>query len=328
MTATLFVHIVGTEKVLEHSKRSRLVMIFEKLSALIAEQFNVDPDTITMDTSFEDDLNADSVDIVDLSMALEEEFGIKIFYKNRRQLVPTPEGEVLIKYARRAYALSENLRQALSDVRSQVKSLTLAITPTAQNNIVPHLFAKYCNEHPNVHINIITDNINNIYSKLKMYEADLAIIEGNITAPHFTSILLDTDSLCAAVSVNHPLAKKQSVSLSELRNENFILRSSSAGTRSLFESHLISQNLSIHDFNVIMEIDSVVVIKELVASNMGVTIISKNACRSEVQKKKLVTLPIENMTMVREINMVYYREFRHPEILRDIQAIYTSTLES
>ncbi len=52
-------------------------MIFEKLSALIAEQFNVEADSITMDTSFSDDLNADSVDIVDLSMALEEEFGIE-----------------------------------------------------------------------------------------------------------------------------------------------------------------------------------------------------------------------------------------------------------
>lgn len=52
-------------------------MIFEKLSALIAEQFNVDADSITMETSFEDDLNADSVDIVDLSMAMEEEFGIE-----------------------------------------------------------------------------------------------------------------------------------------------------------------------------------------------------------------------------------------------------------
>ena len=51
-------------------------MIFEKLCALIAEQFNVDADTITMETSFADDLNADSVDIVDLSMAMEEEFGI------------------------------------------------------------------------------------------------------------------------------------------------------------------------------------------------------------------------------------------------------------
>ena len=52
-------------------------MIFEKLAALVAEQFNVDADSITMDTSFTDDLNADSVDIVDLSMALEEEFGIE-----------------------------------------------------------------------------------------------------------------------------------------------------------------------------------------------------------------------------------------------------------
>ena len=51
-------------------------MIFEKLCALIAEQFNVDADTITMETSFADDLNADSVDLVDLSMAMEEEFGI------------------------------------------------------------------------------------------------------------------------------------------------------------------------------------------------------------------------------------------------------------
>ena len=51
-------------------------MIFEKLCALIAEQLNVDADTITMETCFADDLNADSVDIVDLSMAMEEEFGI------------------------------------------------------------------------------------------------------------------------------------------------------------------------------------------------------------------------------------------------------------
>ena len=52
-------------------------MIFEKLVGLIAEQFNVEADSITMETAFQDDLNADSVDIVDLSMAMEEEFGIE-----------------------------------------------------------------------------------------------------------------------------------------------------------------------------------------------------------------------------------------------------------
>lgn len=52
-------------------------MIFEKLVEILAEQFSVDVDSITMDTSFEDDLGADSLDIVELSMGLEEEFGIE-----------------------------------------------------------------------------------------------------------------------------------------------------------------------------------------------------------------------------------------------------------
>ena len=51
-------------------------MIFEKIAALLAEQFGVEADTITMDTSFED-LGADSGDIVELSMALEEEFDLE-----------------------------------------------------------------------------------------------------------------------------------------------------------------------------------------------------------------------------------------------------------
>ena len=51
-------------------------MIFEKMAALLAEQFGVEADSITMDTSFED-LGADSLDIVELTMAVEEEFGLE-----------------------------------------------------------------------------------------------------------------------------------------------------------------------------------------------------------------------------------------------------------
>ena len=51
-------------------------MIFEKLAALLSEQFGVDVDSITMDTSFED-LGADSLDIVEMTMAVEEEFGLE-----------------------------------------------------------------------------------------------------------------------------------------------------------------------------------------------------------------------------------------------------------
>ena len=51
-------------------------MIFEKLAALLSEQFGVDVDSITMDTSCED-RGADSLDIVEMTMAVEEEFGLE-----------------------------------------------------------------------------------------------------------------------------------------------------------------------------------------------------------------------------------------------------------
>ena len=51
-------------------------MILEKLQSLIADQLGGDGNTITMDTNFEEDLGVDSLDIVELSMALEEEFDI------------------------------------------------------------------------------------------------------------------------------------------------------------------------------------------------------------------------------------------------------------
>ncbi|MGM9619101.1 MAG: acyl carrier protein [Oscillospiraceae bacterium] len=50
--------------------------ILKTLQTMIAEQFAVEAETVTMETSFEDDLGADSVDLVELVMALEEEFDV------------------------------------------------------------------------------------------------------------------------------------------------------------------------------------------------------------------------------------------------------------
>lgn len=50
--------------------------IFKTIQDLIAEQFAIDADEISMDSSFVDDLGADSVDLVELVMAMEEEFDI------------------------------------------------------------------------------------------------------------------------------------------------------------------------------------------------------------------------------------------------------------
>ncbi|MCX8131932.1 MAG: acyl carrier protein [Clostridia bacterium] len=53
-------------------------MVFEKVKKIIVEQLGVEEDDIAMESSFIDDLGADSLDIVELIMALEEEFDLEI----------------------------------------------------------------------------------------------------------------------------------------------------------------------------------------------------------------------------------------------------------
>lgn len=53
-------------------------MVFEKLKAILAEQFGEDEDNITLDTNLADDLGADSLDMADVLMAIEDEFEIEV----------------------------------------------------------------------------------------------------------------------------------------------------------------------------------------------------------------------------------------------------------
>ncbi len=74
-------------------------MEFEKLKKVIAEVLNVDPDEITMETTFMDDLGADSLDVFQIVMGIEEEFDIEIPAEKAEKITTVEEAVELIKGA-------------------------------------------------------------------------------------------------------------------------------------------------------------------------------------------------------------------------------------
>ena len=253
---------------------------------------------------------------------LEKELGVTIFVRGEGNLKLTSECEIVIKYAKRIVSLYQNLQQSLKDERRHARKITVGITHTSESNIMVEVLAKYSSFSEGTRITIISDAINNLYMKLKTYEIDLAIVEGRITDPNFNSVMLDTDSLILAVSNKNPLSKKSMVTLNELKKENLILRLPDSGTRNLFISHLESNNVSLDEFNVILEVDNVATIKDLVRRDFGVSILARSACANELKKGKMAGLPIENLSMTREINMVYHKDFEHTDLLQNIMRIY------
>ena len=74
-------------------------MEFEKLKNIIAEVLNVDADQITMDTTFVDDLGADSLDVFQIIMGIEDEFDIEIPSEEAEKIVTVGDAVEQIKNA-------------------------------------------------------------------------------------------------------------------------------------------------------------------------------------------------------------------------------------
>ena len=74
-------------------------MEFEQLQEIIAEVLNVDPEEITMDTTFVDDLGADSLDVFQIIMGIQEEFDIEISNEDAEKIVTVGDAVEQIKNA-------------------------------------------------------------------------------------------------------------------------------------------------------------------------------------------------------------------------------------
>lgn len=76
-----------------------IIMEFEKIQKIISEVLNVDKDDITMSTTFVDDLGADSLDIFQIIMGIEEEFDIEIANEEAENIVTVADAVEQIKEA-------------------------------------------------------------------------------------------------------------------------------------------------------------------------------------------------------------------------------------
>lgn len=253
---------------------------------------------------------------------LEEELGVKLFIRNHNQLRLTANGEIVDKYARRLLAISNNLIQSLKDENENVSSLTVGITHSVESSQIVEALAEYSNQSKGLTIKVVTDTVENLHKMIRNFELDFLIINGKLKDSKLNYMTMDTDCLVLAVSPTHRLAAQNTVTLEELKKEKLILRLPTSNTISLFDQALNQNNLSVSDFDVVLEMDNIATIKDLIRQNFGVSVLSKSACMDEIRKGKLIGLPIENLSLIRDINIIYPKDYENLQTIQDIVELY------
>ena len=255
--------------------------------------------------------------------AVEEELGFKIFERGTSGIHLTEKGAIVIKYISQMNSIAESLKQALASDKLSATALRVGITHTVESSLVVDAIAKYLNKStPGVSIRITSGTSKSLYKQLKNGEIDFIIMEGSYNDPDLNNVMLGTDSLVLVTSPSNHLASKNTVTLDEMKEENLIMRLPDSNTMKTFASALKERSKSLSDFNIILEIDNIATIKDLIRRDFGVSILAKSVCLDEVRKGKLAILNIENISMVREMNLVYPKDFEHGETIDGIVRCY------
>ena len=255
---------------------------------------------------------------------LEAEYGVKLFEHSHNRIRLTPKGEEMVKYARRIQAMYTRLEQAMRSDREELHSLTIGITHTAESSAIIEALAVYVRQFDDLTLKIITSTSDKLYGMLKNYELDFAFAEGRFDDDSLRCLMLDTDRLVLVVPPDHALAQSVTVTINQLKKERLILRLPNSNTRNLFSASLESQNLSMADFNVIMEIDSIATIKDLIRRGFGVSVLARSACLEELRKGELAALTVEGLSMMRQIQLVCRRDYEYSDLLDGIAKQYNA----
>lgn len=263
--------------------------------------------------------------------ALEDEYDIKIIKRIGNDLLITPEGQILIKYAEKIKSDYLTAAQEVKAFKSKISTVKVGITSGIESNFISSVLAKLSFIHrqngENFNLSIIYDTSSSLVKMLKQGYISLVITDNEINEIGVKQLHLDSDNLVLVTNKNSDIAHCNKISLNELKKRNLIVRLPNSSTQILFDAILRTCNLSIKDFNILLELNSISAIKNLVKNGIADAILANNACIPEVKSGDLITIQLDTVMPSHNTNIYYRSDFTHEGIIEEIRDIYNRAKE-
>jgi len=239
---------------------------------------------------------------------LEEYYGTDLIKKQGRTIDLTEAGEVLFKYAKELDVLYRSLETDVRNCFENKKIYNVGATMTIGGYVLPYILGEYKEAYKNIDILLQVNNTEEIIDKLLNRYIHFALVEGPFDKKRFNYRKFKDDELVLAVSEKHEFCKRDSVRLEEVISGRLILREKGSGTRKVFENKLIELGYDLENMKTYMELGDISAIKSLVESNLGYTIISREAIKREVKLGVIKIVPIAGISILREFNFIHLDE--------------------
>jgi DNA-binding transcriptional LysR family regulator len=257
-------------------------------------------------------------------LLLEAELNEPLFWRIKRKVKITPAGEALLQLSLRVFDDIRETTERLSETQQRLTgTIRLVGGMTVSIYVFPTLLKEFQRLHPDVDVKVMTGPADRLVRRLRAGTVDLGLLTLPVNEPDLVTRPVMREELLLVTYPGHPLSQKKKIESQDLNKLPFILYESGSNTRRVIDEFFVREQVQPR---IVMETENVEILKALVRSEMGITIIPYQAVAREVRSRQLFCARISGAHLVRHTGWVYLRSSKVPRMMEEMFKAYQRIL--
>lgn len=237
---------------------------------------------------------------------LEDELGVLLFERNRKEINLTAIGELVVEQATKVIEEAERVKEIAKHGRNQLAGpLKFGVIYSVGPYLLPELIPILRLAAPEMPL-LIEENLTaNLENQLKNAVVDVAVVALPFNIPGIKTMPLYEEAFAVVVPVTHEWAERKSIAAEELDEQKVLLLSSGH----CFSNQVIQSCPTLTRKGEILQGNSLETIRNMVASNLGITVLPVSATGEKYQNQLLKVIPFDEPRPTRQIALAWRKSF-------------------
>ncbi|WP_373893410.1 LysR family transcriptional regulator [Virgibacillus natechei] len=251
--------------------------------------------------------------------SLEKEFGVRLLERNNKFVQQNKAGEIVYQYAKGILRNYDQMKVLVSDLKNEPGGeLKIGASYTIGEYLLPQILAQLQRDYPSILPAVTIGNTEDIGQKLVNHEIDIGLIEGNFSHRQLAVEPFAVDDMYVIAGENHSLTKKGTIIAADLERNTWIIREEGSGTRKMLEDFFNKHKINPER---VLTFGSTQVIKEGVASGLGISLLSELTLKKELELGLIQRLGIEGTPMQRNFSIIKSHQEFHPKAMHVFEQV-------
>ena len=246
---------------------------------------------------------------------LEDELGVLLFERNRNDVTMTAVGELVIEQATRAIEEANRVKEIAKQGNDQLSGiLKLGVIYSVGPYLLPEIIPILRKTAPEMPL-IVEENLtSNLETQLRNGVIDVAIIALPFELPGVITMPLYEEEFVAVVPSSHEWATRLDVNVAELADEKVLLLNSGH----CFSNQVLQACPSLSSNGEVLQGNSLDTVRNMVASNLGITVLPISATMSQYQNPLIKVIPFKKPIPTRRIALAWRKSYGRVQAVEEI----------